>query len=392
MSRLRAAALVVLAAGVGCLAAGAYIPAKAALAQVLLLRAWNRTGADGAPVRPWPWAKTWPVARLELPRRGVDAIVLAGAEGAALAFAPGHVDGTALPGEPGNSALAGHRDTVFAFLGDLGLDDEIVVETPDRRRVRYRVVDTRVVDQGDVEVLAPTAETALTLVTCYPIDAVRPGGPLRYVVRAVAGRSVAAGTHLGLRRRSSLPDSLAAGRAHGSARRLPSHGGQDHFRPAHGDRQRDRPLRRRRARSHGRRPAPLARARLIGPRGSSLAALGTLPCLRSTARTRPPRSARHLRPSWDSPARPPPRDSSRASSTVSLPPTHGLTSSSPSWCWWSPCSRAGSRPAAPAPSTPSWRYGRSRPDRRQGLATGPPGRSDEGGEGERSLYVPLAAA
>ena len=81
---------------------GAFIYGKAWLAQLLLEDAWRRTevGASG-PVRPWPWADTWPVARLEVPRLGIDEIVLAGGSGRTLAFAPGHVDGTAAPGSRG---------------------------------------------------------------------------------------------------------------------------------------------------------------------------------------------------------------------------------------------------------------------------------------------------
>ncbi len=73
---------------------GLWIHAKALLAQVLLERAFEQTLATGAPVKPWPWADTWPVARIEFPRLGKSVIVLAGSSGQALAFGPGHVEGT----------------------------------------------------------------------------------------------------------------------------------------------------------------------------------------------------------------------------------------------------------------------------------------------------------
>ncbi len=171
--------------GLASLAAGVWMPAKAVLAQVLLRRAWART--EGPPVRPWPWAHTWPVARLRVPRLGVDEIVLAGAEGAALAFAPGHVDGTTPPGVTGNVVLAGHRDTVFRFLTQLELGDEVWLESADRQRRRFVVRGTAVVHELDTAVMGPTSESTLTLITCYPLDAVRPGGPLRYVARALEG-------------------------------------------------------------------------------------------------------------------------------------------------------------------------------------------------------------
>lgn len=178
--RILAAGVVVV--GAGALAYGFYLPAKAALAQVLLERAWARSG--DTVTRPWPWAQTWPVGRLRVPRLDVDLVVLEGAEGAALAFAPGHVDGSAVPGEAGNVVIAGHRDTVFRFLGHLRLGDEIWLESPDGRGRRYTVERTEVVHESETLVMAPSADALLTLVTCYPLDGGRPGGPLRYVVRA----------------------------------------------------------------------------------------------------------------------------------------------------------------------------------------------------------------
>lgn len=165
----------------------AWIEAKAQLAQVLIRQAWSRTSAGAADSRPWPWADTHPVARLTVPGRGVDTFVLAGASGRTLAFGPGHLDGTPRPGEPGNAVISGHRDTHFAFLRRLASGDEIVVERRDGRRLRYVVDATRVVDEHDVSITAHAGDTRLTLVTCYPFDALRPGGPLRYVVVARQG-------------------------------------------------------------------------------------------------------------------------------------------------------------------------------------------------------------
>jgi sortase A len=164
---------------------GAWIYAKAGLAQGLLHRAWSRTVAGEKRVKPWPWADTWPVAKLEIPRARSSFIVLAGASGRTLAFGPGHLDGSAPPGSRGNCVLSAHRDTQFRTLERLARGDSVVVETPDRRRHAYRVVELAVVDRRDNAFLEATDENVLTLVTCYPFDAVVPGGPLRYVVRAV---------------------------------------------------------------------------------------------------------------------------------------------------------------------------------------------------------------
>ncbi len=171
------------------LGGGAVIHAKALLAQHLLERAWQRTVAGEAEVRPWGWADTWPVARLRVERLDVDQVVLAGASGSSLAFGPGHLDGTALPGDAGNAVVGGHRDTHFRFLRQLEAGDEILVSDVAGSVHRYRVTTTRVVDSRESGVSARAARPTLTLVTCYPFDAVVPGGNQRYVVTAVAGES-----------------------------------------------------------------------------------------------------------------------------------------------------------------------------------------------------------
>jgi len=171
------------AVGSGLLLWGLWIPAKAALGQVLLERAWQRVESEGGVARPWPWADTWPVARLRLPAHHADFIVLAGASGESLAWAPGWVRSSARPGSSGNVAVAGHRDTHFRVLEDLEIGEEVVLQTPGGE-TRYRVTGTQIVDESEVGVLAETSRPTLTLVTCYPFDAVVPGGPLRWVVTA----------------------------------------------------------------------------------------------------------------------------------------------------------------------------------------------------------------
>ncbi len=171
-------------AGLWGFGSGAYIVAKAHVAQVLLDLAWHRTQSAGEPVKPWPWADTRTVARLVAPGHGVDLYVLAGASGRTLAFGPGHLDGTAVPGMPGNSVLSAHRDTHFRFLADLGAGDELIVETPAGVRTRSLVTHTEIGDHRALRLPRESEAPTLTLVTCYPFDAIVPGGPLRYVVVA----------------------------------------------------------------------------------------------------------------------------------------------------------------------------------------------------------------
>jgi sortase A len=168
--------------------------AKARLARRLIALAWNRSLATGAAVKPWPWADTFPVARLEAPRQGAALMVLAGASERTLAFGPGHIDGTPFPGDPGNAVVSGQRDTHFAFLRELRSGDTLVVHSASGRVVRYVVSGIEVVRNKDVRVLLDAGDDRLTLVTSYPFDSVLPGGALRYVV--VATRRDAAVTRI----------------------------------------------------------------------------------------------------------------------------------------------------------------------------------------------------
>jgi sortase A len=166
------------------LSQGAYIYAKAELAQLLIERAWKRALAGEAAPRPWPWADTWPVARLEAPAYGVSLFVLSGSSGRTLAFGPGHQAGTPAPGARGNSVIGGHRDTHLGFLEKITVGDSIHVQRADGVRVRYRVAQLDVLDKRDTWVTRNDGGTRLTLITCWPFNALRAGGDERYVVIA----------------------------------------------------------------------------------------------------------------------------------------------------------------------------------------------------------------
>jgi sortase A len=187
MSRRRlaiATAAALLMIGSWELGRGAWIAAKAQVAQVLLQRAWARALEGEARPKPWPWADTWPVARLRATAHGVDLIALAGASGRTLAFGPGHVTGSALPGEPGAAIFTGHRDTHFQFTRGLQPGDRLTVELPRRRPIRYRVLSAQIADSRTARLADDHDGEYLVLVTCYPFDALASGGPLRYVVTA----------------------------------------------------------------------------------------------------------------------------------------------------------------------------------------------------------------
>jgi len=162
---------------------GAYIHAKALLAQVLLERAFAQSIATGHSVKPWRWADTWPVARIEVKRLHASAIALAGSSGQALAFGPGHVEETVDAGEPGVAVYSAHRDTHFRFLKDVTIGDEIDVTRSDGKIFRYRADRSAVVrfDQSGIDPLTNRYE--LVLSTCWPFDALT-SGPERYLLHA----------------------------------------------------------------------------------------------------------------------------------------------------------------------------------------------------------------
>ncbi|MGL6161492.1 class GN sortase [Microbulbifer sp.] len=171
-----------LLAGLWQLGAAAQLLVKAELAQVLIRDAWEERLQTGVEVKPWPWADTWPVAKLQLDQQE-PLMVLAGGSGQALAFGPGMLEISGAPGDPRTTVIAAHRDTHFGDLGKLKPGAPIQLQDNRGRWHGYRVRETRVVDSGR-EQLPVFAEPGLLLVTCYPFDAIDPRGPLRYLVYA----------------------------------------------------------------------------------------------------------------------------------------------------------------------------------------------------------------
>ncbi len=181
---LRAAVSGLLLTGVALGGEGGWIYGKAKLAQLLLEMSWRGALAGRGEIRPWPWADTHPIARLQIERDGAHIIVLSGASGRTMAFGPGHVDGSAMPGDRGNCVITAHRDTHFAPLRYVMPGDVLSLQRVDGKTARYEVKGVRIVSKFDTSVMNQDGRSRLTLITCYPFDAVMPGGPLRYIVMA----------------------------------------------------------------------------------------------------------------------------------------------------------------------------------------------------------------
>lgn len=166
--------------GVVLIAQALWIPAKAMLAHYLIAEAYASSRSTGVAVAPWPWADTSPAGRLAVPKLDLERYVLADASPRSLAFGPGLVRGY---GEgSGGLSLAGHRDTHFAFLGDLAVGD--VVRWEDRHGSReFEITSRQIADTRKHRLLAP-ASNEMQLSTCWPLFDWEPRGPLRLLLTA----------------------------------------------------------------------------------------------------------------------------------------------------------------------------------------------------------------
>jgi sortase A len=178
---LRAALLAAFIGGAGVALDGLWMPAKAALGQALLATTWTTGAAE-----PWPGADMKAIARLSVPSLDQTAYVLDSASGKAMAWGPGHVPGTPLPGDPGLSAIGGHRDSHLSFLGETKPGDRILVERPAIGQQGFTVTHAEVVDSRTWRYpVDHDGPPRLALTTCWPLDA-QTQGPMRLVIYAQA--------------------------------------------------------------------------------------------------------------------------------------------------------------------------------------------------------------
>jgi len=122
-----------------------------------------------------------PVARLVIPRLALDEIVLEGVGDDQLNAEPGHMSGTALPGERGNSVVSAHRDRHFNHLDAISVGDTITTESG-VLKTTWVVVGKRIVGKNE-PALFPANDPTLTLTTCWPIRYIGPA-PERLIVTA----------------------------------------------------------------------------------------------------------------------------------------------------------------------------------------------------------------
>lgn len=161
-----------------------WIYTKACVAQILIEQAWQHSLNNGENKTPWPWADTWPIARLKVESTNRDFYVLAGGQGNSLAFGPGHLNGTALPGEQGTIVLSGHRDTHFKFLEHQAIHDTFALQDKNGKWQYYTIVQQLIHDTDQGPWVIENELDQLHLVTCYPFNSPIPGGSLRHITIA----------------------------------------------------------------------------------------------------------------------------------------------------------------------------------------------------------------
>jgi sortase A len=176
---LRAAYYVLLAGGVFGLAYAGYVVADAHIYQTI---EESRFESVSRSEEPHPVIEGSTIGEMEVPRLGLKAIFVQGDSPRILRHAVGHISETALPGESGNVVLTAHRDSFFRPLRSIQVGDAITIKTLDGE-FEYQVESTEVVLPSDVQVLQPSSENTLTLVTCFPFYYVG-AAPKRFIVRA----------------------------------------------------------------------------------------------------------------------------------------------------------------------------------------------------------------
>jgi len=144
----------------------------------------SRALAGEHDVKPWPWADTWPVARLVVPSLGIDQIVLEGTHRRTLAFGPGQLESGSSAKDVRIMILTGHRDIHFQFLEILHAGETLLLQARTGRWHRFTVRDGQIVDSRTASIRTDADGRHLILITCYQFRTLKPSQPFHYVVTA----------------------------------------------------------------------------------------------------------------------------------------------------------------------------------------------------------------
>ncbi len=175
---------VIMFLAIALIAHSSYIPAKARLSQQLIYYSWQQSIKDQSPRLPWPWADTYPVAKLSFPSLKKETVVLMGADETTLAFSAGMLHQFSSMNQLKPVVIAGHRDTHFAVLEEIKMKDIIMLADRSGKNTLYEVEQLEIIDSAEKELFINNEEPSLILVTCYPFNAIQTGSSLRYIIKA----------------------------------------------------------------------------------------------------------------------------------------------------------------------------------------------------------------
>ncbi len=181
---LKCIASMLLVLGITLGSSGMYLVLKAKVAQVLLDSAWQQSIEQGERVKPWAWADTYPVGKINVAKHDEELVVLYGTSGRVLAFGPGLQSGSALPNQVGNTVIAAHRDSHFSFLQDVEVDDLLEVQDSSGHVQQYRVGNIAIANDDEMHWMEEKNDLMLTMITCYPFNQISERTKQRYIVQA----------------------------------------------------------------------------------------------------------------------------------------------------------------------------------------------------------------
>ncbi len=148
-----------------------WLPMKGWLAERLIAYSWHQSISFQHKVKPWPWADTYPIAKISFERLNKQMVVLNGGDPTTLAFSAGAV-------APFNQAsgtqpfvVAGHRDSHFSFLNEVLMNDIISLADKHGQNQLYQVEAIDIVDASTGELSIWAEDSPLILITCYPFNA-----------------------------------------------------------------------------------------------------------------------------------------------------------------------------------------------------------------------------
>jgi len=145
-----------------------WLPVKGWLSHKLISYSWHQSIDLQQKVKPWPWADTYPIAKLSFERLNKSVVVLNGGDPTTLAFSAGAV----APFNQARSAqpfvVAGHRDSHFSFLEEVYMNDIISLADKHGRSQLYQVEAIDIVDASSGELPVLADDSQLVLITCYP--------------------------------------------------------------------------------------------------------------------------------------------------------------------------------------------------------------------------------